>query len=48
MYYTYVLQSMKDNGLYTGFTKNLKLRPARLNPAMRGCGAAFNWVKATQ
>ncbi len=26
MYYTYVLQSIKDNGLYTGFTKNLKLR----------------------
>jgi len=26
MHYTYVLQSMKDNGFYTGFTKNLKLR----------------------
>ena len=26
MYYTYVLQSMKDNDFYTGFTKNLKLR----------------------
>ena len=26
MYYTYVLQSKKDNKLYTGFTKNLKLR----------------------
>ncbi len=26
MYYTYVLQSFKDNGFYTGFTKNLKLR----------------------
>lgn len=26
MYYTYVLQSVKDNKFYTGFTKNLKLR----------------------
>ena len=26
MYYTYVLQSMKDKKFYTGFTKNLKLR----------------------
>ncbi len=26
MYYTYVLQSTKDNDFYTGFTKNLKLR----------------------
>jgi len=26
MYYSYVLQSEKDNGFYIGFTKNLKLR----------------------
>ena len=26
MYYTYVLQSLKDNGFYTGHTKDLKLR----------------------
>ena len=26
MYYTYVLQSTKDNGFYVGFTKDLKLR----------------------
>jgi putative endonuclease len=26
MYYSYVLQSKKDNGLYVGFTKDLKLR----------------------
>ena len=26
MYYTYVLQSDKDNKFYTGYTKNLKLR----------------------
>ena len=26
MYYTYVLQSEKDKGFYTGYTKNLKLR----------------------
>ena len=26
MYYTYVLQSIKDKGLYAGFTKNLNLR----------------------
>ena len=48
MYYTYVLQSRKDGQFYTGFTQDLKLRPARLNPAKLGCKAAFNWVKATQ
>lgn len=26
VYYTYVLQSVKDTNFYTGFTKNLKLR----------------------
>ncbi len=26
MYYTYVLQSEKDDNLYVGFTKDLKLR----------------------
>ena len=26
MYYTYVLQSMKDMGFYTGLSKELKLR----------------------
>ena len=26
MFYTYVLKSQKDGKLYTGFTKNLKLR----------------------
>ena len=26
MFYTYVLQSLKDNQFYAGFTKNLKLR----------------------
>ncbi len=26
MYYTYVLQSVKDTNCYTGFTKDLKLR----------------------
>ena len=26
MFYTYVLQSMKDRNFYTGFTQNLKLR----------------------
>ena len=26
MFYTYVLQSMKDEDFYIGFTKNLKLR----------------------
>jgi len=33
MYYTYVLQSKKDDKFYVGFTKDLKLRPARLNNA---------------
>ena len=26
MYYTYVLQSIKDNNFYVGYTKDLKLR----------------------
>jgi len=26
VFYTYVLHSMKDEGFYAGFTKNLKLR----------------------
>jgi putative endonuclease len=26
MFYTYVLQSLKDKKFYTGYTKNLKLR----------------------
>ena len=26
MFYTYILQSKKDNDLYTGFTKNLRKR----------------------
>jgi len=26
MYYTYVLQSLKDQGFYVGFTRDLKLR----------------------
>ena len=26
MYYSYVVQSEKDNGFYVGFTKNLKLK----------------------
>lgn len=26
MFYTYVLQSEKDNGFYVGFTENLRLR----------------------
>ncbi|MEE8436977.1 MAG: GIY-YIG nuclease family protein [Candidatus Neomarinimicrobiota bacterium] len=33
MYYTYVLQSEKDKKFYVGYTKDLKLRPARLNNA---------------
>jgi putative endonuclease len=31
MYYTYVLQSEKDDGFYIGFTKDLKLRFQRHN-----------------
>ncbi|MFA5175548.1 MAG: GIY-YIG nuclease family protein [Patescibacteria group bacterium] len=26
LYYVYVLQSLKDNKLYAGYTENLKLR----------------------
>ena len=31
MFYTYVLQSEKDNNFYVGFTEDPKLRPALLN-----------------
>ncbi len=34
MYYTYVLQSMKDMKFYTGFTKDLKLRFERHNKGL--------------
>jgi len=30
-YYTYILKSLKDRKFYTGYTENLKLRPALLN-----------------
>ena len=33
MYYTYVLKSDTDGNFYVGYTKDLKLRPARLNNA---------------
>jgi predicted GIY-YIG superfamily endonuclease len=33
MYYTYILESLKDSKFHTGFTKDLKLRPAQLNNA---------------
>jgi len=33
LYYTCVLQSGNDGNFYVGFTKDLKLRPARLNNA---------------
>ncbi|HUT69486.1 MAG TPA: GIY-YIG nuclease family protein [Desulfatiglandales bacterium] len=31
MYYTYVLQSIKDKGFYVGLTKDLKLRFEQYN-----------------
>ena len=34
MYYTYILQSMKDMKFYTGFTKDLKLRFERHNKGL--------------
>ncbi|RZB29772.1 MAG: putative endonuclease [Desulfobacteraceae bacterium Eth-SRB1] len=34
MYYTYVLQSIKDMKFYTGFTKDLKLRFDRYNKGL--------------
>jgi len=30
-YYVYILQSEKDNNMYTGYTKNLELRVAKHN-----------------
>ena len=36
MYYTYVLQSMKDKGFYTGFTENIKLRFEQHNKGLVG------------
>jgi predicted GIY-YIG superfamily endonuclease len=47
VYYTYVLYSERDGGLYVGFTKDLKLRPAQLNAALQPSFAGFNRVKAT-
>jgi len=46
MYYTYVLQSQKDGKFYIGFTKELKLRLARLNAALQPSFAGFNWGKS--
>jgi len=34
MYYTYVLQSQKNQQFYTGFTENLKLRFERHNKGL--------------
>ncbi len=34
MFYTYVLKSKKDNKMYTGYTKNLKLRFERHNKGL--------------
>lgn len=34
MYYTYVLQSEKDDNFYVGFTKDLKLRFERHNKGL--------------
>ena len=34
MYYTYILQSMKDMKFYTGFTEDLKLRFERHNKGL--------------
>ncbi|KKR45198.1 MAG: hypothetical protein UT90_C0006G0034 [Parcubacteria group bacterium GW2011_GWA1_40_21] len=33
-YYTYILKSLKDNKMYTGYTKNLKLRFERHNKGL--------------
>ena len=33
-YYTYILRSLKDNKMYTGYTKNLKLRFERHNKGL--------------
>ncbi len=39
MHYVYILQSLKDNSLYTGFTSNLKKRISQhkngLNPSTK-------------
>ncbi len=43
MYYVYVFQSEKDKKFYIGFTKDLKLRLARLNAALQPSFAGFNW-----
>ena len=34
MFYTYVLQSQKDEGFYAGFTENLKLRFEQHNKSL--------------
>ena len=33
-YYTYILKTLKDNKMYTGYTKNLKLRFERHNKGL--------------
>lgn len=40
MYYTYILQSEKDSKFYSGFTEDVKLRPAPLNPE----GKIFDFI----
>lgn len=51
MYYTYVLQSAEDDGFYVEFTKDLMLRPTRLNNAphknlILWNEILLNWIKA--
>ena len=36
MFYTYIIQSKKDNSLYTGFTRDLRKRVKRHNLGKEG------------
>ena len=45
-YFTYILKSEKDNKFYTGYTKNIELRPAPLNKYCYQI-LIINGVKAT-
>jgi hypothetical protein len=42
MYFTYVLQSAKDDGFYIGFTKDLKLRFEQHSKGLRKNNFTFS------
>ena len=49
MYYTYILQSLKDNKSYTGYTEDLRKRFSKHNsgevPSTKGRGPGKRYLK---